>query len=190
MKRTRIPAAVGLAVTLLASPARAAEESTTNAPAATADPSSFVRFISDRNIFDPDRRARGPGESRRQPERPRNTVIPTLTLVGVMDYSRGRFAFFDGPASEYKKTIAANGSIAGFTVAAIRPSSVILKPKEGAEIELAIGKALRLDGAEPVEAPTKADATEAADAATPPAATGDAAEVLRKLMLKRQQESK
>jgi hypothetical protein len=172
MKRTRIPAAVGLAVTLLASPARAAEESTTNAPAATADPTSFVRFISDRNIFDPDRRARGPGESRRQPERPRNTVIPTLTLVGVMDYSRGRFAFFDGPASEYKKTIAANGSIAGFTVAAIRASSVILKPKEGAEIELAIGKALRLDGAEPVEAPTKADATEAADAATPPAATG------------------
>ena len=95
MKRTRIHAAVGLAVTLLAFPARAAEESTTNAPAATADPNSFVRFISDRNIFDPDRRARGPGESRRQPERPRNTVIPTLTLVGVMDYSRGRFAFFE-----------------------------------------------------------------------------------------------
>jgi hypothetical protein len=190
MKRTRIHGAAVLATALLALPALAADEPSTNAPAAAPDPSSFVRFISDRNIFDPERRARGPGESRRQPERPRNTVIPTLTLVGVMDYSRGRFAFFDGPASEYKKTIAANGSIAGFTVAAIRPSSVVLKPKEGAEIELAIGKALRLDGAEPVEAPAKTDAAEDASAATPPAATGDAAEILRKLMLKRQQESK
>ena len=165
----------------------------TNAPAA-AEPASYVRFITERNIFNPDRRGGVPGETRRPVERPRSTTTPTLTLVGTMDYARGRFAFFDGPAAEYRRTLVTNGVIAGYTVVAIRPSLVRLQPKEGAAIDLKIGTPLRLDGAEPVEAGTS---TVSADADkdkpsedAPPAASGDAAEILRKLMQKREQESK
>lgn len=216
----RLLAAAALAVSGTLRAAEATESAPTNSPAAipakegsatnspgsgertgrtetapAAEPSTFVRFITDRNIFDPDRRPRNPGESRRGPERPRNTVIPSLTLVGVLDSARGKLAFFDGPASEYRKTIGTNRSIAGFTVAEIRNASVVLRPKEGAEFELALGKSHRLDGAEPVEAPAGSSADAAsgsgtADNTPPPAASGDAADILKKLMQKREQESK
>lgn len=195
-----------------AAPALAKDSAPTNAPAKEAggegrggrresgpapEPSTFVRFIGDRNIFDPDRRPRNAGESRRGQERPRNTVTPTLTLVGVLESERGKMAFFDGPASEYRKTVAAGRTVAGFTVAEIRKASVVLRPKEGTEFELVLGKSHRLDGAEPVEAPagsgsgdTSGGNEAATDAAPPSGASGDAADVLRKLMQKRAQESK
>jgi hypothetical protein len=173
---------------LLAATGRGADAGT-NAP--SLDPASFARFISERNIFDPDRRARVPGETRRPVERPKGTVTPTLTLVGTMDYSRGRFAFFDGPAPEYRKTVGVDGNIAGYTLSQVRPSSVLLHPKEGADVELKLGTPLRLDGAPPVDGPstTATESDKPADSGTP-AASGDAAEILRKLMQKREQESK
>lgn len=153
------------------------------------DPATFVKFIAERNIFNPDRRK---AESRRQ-ERPRNTVTPTLTLVGTMDYAKGNFAFFDGPASEYRKTLATGGTVAGYTLTAIQQSSVTLRPQKGAPITLKIGVPLRLDNAAPVEvdgnAAAPGDSSKGNDEA-PPAASGDAGDILRKLMQKRQQESK
>jgi hypothetical protein len=171
----------------------------TNAPATPAatpesaapDPAGFVKFIAERNIFNPDRRARS-GDSRR-PEKPRNLATPTLTLVGTMDYTKGSFAFFDGPAPEYRKTLSAGGTVAGYTLTAILPSSVKLRPAKGAPIELKIGEPLRLDDAPLVE--TDANAAAGSDTSStktdaPPAAEGDAGDILRKLMQKRQQESK
>lgn len=188
-----LPSRIASALLLLSLPVAHGLAQETNAPAA-ADPASYVRFIAERNIFNPDRRGSVPGEGRRPVERPRSTTTPTLTLVGTMDYARGRFAFFDGPGAEYRKTVGTNGVIAGFTVVAIRPSLVRLQPKEGAAIDLRIGTPLRLDGAEPVEAGAS---TASADADkdkpsedAPPAASGDAADILRKLMQKREQESK
>lgn len=171
----------------------------TNAPAtpattpesASPDPAGFVKLIAERNIFNPDRKARS-GDSRR-PEKPRNMATPTLTLVGTMDYTKGSFAFFDGPAPEYRKTLSAGGTVAGYTLTAILPSSVKLRPAKGAPIELKIGEPLRLDDAPLVEvdaSTTAGSETTAAKDDAPPASEGDAGDILRKLMQKRQQESK
>jgi hypothetical protein len=95
----------------------------------------------------------------------------------------------DNHASD--QTVGVDGNIAGYTLSQVRPSSVLLHPKEGADVELKLGAPLRLDGAPPVDGPstTATESDKPADSGTP-AASGDAAEILRKLMQKREQESK
>ena len=75
------------------------------APALENDMISFDEFkiITQRNIFDPNRSA--PGQRRRDQDRPRPTRIDYLNLVGAMSYEKGRFAFFDGTCSEYRKSV-------------------------------------------------------------------------------------
>jgi hypothetical protein len=110
----------------------------TNAPAAT-DYSSFSRFISDRNIFDPDR------YPRRGPRRttPRTAGTPAFALVGTMSYDKGMFAFFDGTSSAYQKALQKNGTIAGYAVTEITSSGVKLKAATGKELEMKIGAQMR-----------------------------------------------
>jgi hypothetical protein len=99
----------------------------TNASART-DYSSFSRFIADRNIFNPDRYALGPRNSRqrRTPTVRRNS----FSLTGLMSYGGGEtpgiYAFFDGTSSDYRKVLARDAMIAVFKVAAIDEDSVTL----------------------------------------------------------------
>jgi hypothetical protein len=95
----------------------------TNAPARL-NFDSF-RMISDRNIFNPNRYARSSGQTRSQSSRPASRV-ESFTLVGLMQYEKGVFAFFDGTSANYRKTLEADGAISEFKITGIDPKQVKL----------------------------------------------------------------
>src|SRR5213079_1577570 len=83
---------------------------------------SAFKVIAERNIFSPNRRARSSGVRGARPV----TKLESLTLVGTMSYEKGRFAFFEGTKSDYRKVLKPADVIAGFTVADIAPDAVKL----------------------------------------------------------------
>jgi len=95
----------------------------TNAPA-RASYDSF-RMISDRNIFNPNRYARSSGSRTRTDSRPASRV-EYFTLVGLMEYEKGTFAFFDGTSASYKKTLEADGTISNFKIGGLTPQQLKL----------------------------------------------------------------
>ena len=109
----------------------------TNTGPVSLDYSAF-KVVADRNIFDPNRHPRGSNyrASTKEPE--------YFTLVGVMSYEKGTFAFFSGTSSAYQKALKAADSIAGYKLAAIAPNSVKLA-RETNEVELNVGMQMRLD---------------------------------------------
>ncbi len=169
---------------------------------------SAFRIIAERNIFNPNRSDRS-GRSPRAASESR-VATPSFALVGTMCYAKGRFAFFDGSSSEYRKALEPAGSIAGYKIAAITPGHVKLESTNGQPVELAVGMQMKkqdegdwlpVAGAEssrnpghPSAAAGSPDATLAADGKTETAEAtdadpaGPADEVLKKLMQKREQE--
>ena len=118
----------------------------TNQPAVL-DSKALARRVSDRNIFDPERQPRTRGESRPTPK-PVVAVAadaPEMGLVGVMTFPKGTFAFFDGNAAEYRKTLQLQALIAGHTVTAITPQSVTLSESNRPPVLLKVGQRLRKD---------------------------------------------
>lgn len=89
------------------------------------DYNSF-RMISDRNIFNPSRYARGSTRSTTRTESSPASRVESFTLVGLMAYEKGVFAFFDGTSGDYKKTLEANGNISEFKVVGISPDDLKL----------------------------------------------------------------
>jgi hypothetical protein len=111
------------------------------------DSKALARRVAERNIFDPDRQPRTRGESRPTPK-PVVAVAadaPEMGLVGVMTFPKGTFAFFDGNAAEYRKTLQLQALIAGHTVTAITPQSVTLSESNGPPVLLKVGQRLRKD---------------------------------------------
>jgi len=104
-----------------------ANAATNAAPAPDRDVVSFDEFkiITQRNIFDPNRRIPGSRSGPREEHKP--TRIDYLNLVGAMSYEKGRFAFFDGSSSEYRKSVKPGDSIAGYKVADVTANKVTLE---------------------------------------------------------------
>ena len=166
-----------------------------------ADYAAFSRFISERNIFDPNRYPRNSGNNVRhyQPTRI-NRSAPAFTLVGTMSYAKGMFAFFDGNNADLRKVLyqADTNDIAGFTVADITLTGVTLQTADKKRtVQMKIGDLMRLEDNEwqlagPGQLDSGADAAEStAPAATEnssPAASGNASDILKKLMQQREQE--
>ena len=101
------------------------------------------KVIADKNIFNPNRYARGSQNSRNTP---RSTTpasrVESFTLVGLMEYEKGMFAFFDGTSSNYRKTLELNGEIAGHKLASATTQSVILTDGTN-HFELRVGSQMR-----------------------------------------------
>lgn len=95
----------------------------TNAPARGSY--DAFRMISDRNIFNPNRQARSSGSRPRTDTRPASRV-EYFTLVGLMAYEKGTFAFFDGTSGSYKQTLEADGAIGEFKISGLTPDQVKL----------------------------------------------------------------
>ena len=141
------------------------------------------RVISERNIFNP----------YREPGRTTPTALTTPTrigeafsLVGTMNYGKGDFAFFDGANSEYRRIVRSEGLIAGYTVTEITPHGVELQG-HGQKIELKVGAQMRRDEAGGWRLIAACDLPAApADSGF----SGEANDVLKKLMQKREQELK
>lgn len=99
-------------------------------------------MIADRNVFN---QSRFPRSSRGGPDTNvvrRTPKIDSITLVGTMDYQKGKLAFFDGSSPQFKKAVKVGESVGSFKLVDVAPNTVKLSG-EKLEIELKIGQALR-----------------------------------------------
>lgn len=69
-------------------------------------------------------------------------TVESFSLVGVMSYDKGTFAFFDGTSSQYTKAVKLNDTIAGYKISKIDPNSVRLLAGTN-QVELQVGMQLR-----------------------------------------------
>jgi hypothetical protein len=148
-------------------------------------------IISQRNIFDPNRRGIRP---------PRNYTEPhnqdVLALVGTMSYPKGKFAFFDGTKTDYKKVLEPGASIAGYTIKDITPKDVTLAAN-GKDLTLKVGSQMRKEGSnwkpsDATDLPSASDTNtgssgSASDQSVPSGANPAANDVIKRLMEQRQQ---
>lgn len=176
------------------------------------DYSSFSRFITDRNIFDPGRFAHSSPTGRIY--RPRvSRSAPMFTLVGTMSYEKGMFAFFDGNQPELRKVLyqSESNGIAGYAVMEITPAGVKLQAADKKQtVQLKIGQRMVQEGSswqmadsgQSFSSFSGASSGESAVPATTDSSSPDAGstpapssalqgnDVLKKLMQQREQELK
>ncbi len=118
----------------------------TNTPS-SANYSTFGKFISERNIFNPNRYAKA--ANTKYVPRTRTVRRNSFALAGTMSYDEGetagRHAFFDGTSGDYRKVLQVDGTIAVFKIAAITPEFVTLLLDTNTTV-LKIGQQMRDDG--------------------------------------------
>lgn len=166
------------------------------------DYSAFSRFITQRNIFDPDRYPHETHTYHRTVYR-HNTSAPAFTLVGTMSYAKGNFAFFSGNGDDFKKILPVSGTIAGYTVTKITLTHAILQGPDKTNLQMNIGDQLRQENngwqlaaaADPTAATPDSGGSGGAGAATDssvvaPSASLGSSDVLKRLMELREQENK
>jgi hypothetical protein len=124
-------------VTLLSTANGLAQQ--TNAPSGMSY--DAFRMISDRNIFNPNRYARSSGRTRSESSRPASRV-ESFTLVGLMQYEKGVFAFFDGTSADYRKTLENDGAISEFKISGLTPHQLKLHSGTN-EFTLRVGMQVR-----------------------------------------------
>jgi len=95
---------------------------TTNAPARLTYDS--FRTISDRNIFNPSRYARGSGRTSVRASSTPASRVESFSLVGIMAYEKGWFAFFDGTKGDYKHALQTDGMIGEYKVVLVTADAV------------------------------------------------------------------
>jgi hypothetical protein len=151
------------------------------------------RIVSERNIFDPRRSGRSPGRyERREPERQVRTE--RFALLGTMSYEKGRYAFFDGSHSDFRKVAKPADSIAGFKIAEVAPTCVKLEMTNGQILELCVGMQMKKPEEGDWQLAGKADAAEgtsrpANSSSSLSSGSGpESEEVLKRLQERREQE--
>jgi hypothetical protein len=170
-------------------------------PGPTAYP-AFSRFITERNIFNPNRYSHTVARNYHPPV---SRSAPAFTLVGTMSYEKGMFAFFDGNNSDLRKVLYqpdTNG-IAGYTVAEITLTGVKLQSADKKQtVQMKIGEMMRREGNEwqpagrgELSAITEESAAPAVedsstDAGSAPGSASEPNDVLKKLMQLREKELK
>jgi hypothetical protein len=203
MKLTRSIKWLALALALANGFFAAAQSNSVPGPA---DYSRFSSFITERNIFDPNRYPHNSGQ-RQTTYTPRHSSpsAPTFMLVGTMSYEKGMFAFFDGNNSDLRKVLSESGSIAGYTLTGITLTSVKLQTADKREtVRMKIGEALRQEGnhwlpvgqgelaavAGSANATSKATESTSPDTSSAPSPAIEENDILKKLMQQREQELK
>ena len=193
-------ASLALAV-VLASPVAFAQSNRIPGPQ---DYALFSHFITDRNIFDPNRvpHSYNPNQTRRISRTRRGT--PGIQLVGTMSYEKGLFAFFSGNSSELSKVLQVGSKILDYTIMEIAPSFVVLESADKKEQpRLQVGDGFRQESGKWVlakagdvpaasgvpEATGVSDNSSASDTSAAPASAAEPNEVLKRLMEKRQKEN-
>lgn len=176
----------------------------TNATPAAADYSSFSKFITDRNIFDPNRQPHSTSTRTRttRTTRTRSASAPSFSLVGTMAYEKGFFAFFSGNNDELKQILPASGKIAGYTVTEVARGRAVLESADKKQkLELKIGDVMREEngkweltgqgevpaGSAPVTSSSSPTSENSGGGTPAPAAPAN--DVLKRLMEKRAKEN-
>lgn len=105
--------------------------------------SSYLRDISDRNIFDQSRRPRS--RYTPAPDTTRPSRVESFTLTGVgLDNNQGSAMFYSANAM-YRKTLGAGDSIAGYRIAEITPDldSIKLSAASNQVVTMRVGMEMR-----------------------------------------------
>ena len=113
---------------LLLAGALGSQAETTNAPANAPTRLSYdsFRMVSDRNIFNPNRFARSSGRTQRSSSQPVSRV-ESISLVGIMAYEKGIYAFFDGTKADYRHALQPGATIGEYQVVQVTPEHVQLR---------------------------------------------------------------
>lgn len=111
----------------------------TNAPARLSY--DAFRMISDRNIFNPNRVGRGASRTTRRDTTPA-AHVESFSLVGIMSYEKGLFAFFEGTQADFKKVLQTDAVIGQYKVASVMPEAVKLTFGTN-DFELKVGMQMR-----------------------------------------------
>jgi hypothetical protein len=144
MKLTRVKIILLAALALAGSFVAGAQSN--RVPGATDYP-AFSGFVTDRNIFDPNRVPHAVYTSRPRTRTAHTRTAPSapaFSLVGTMSYQKGYFAFFSGNDDGLKRVLPVAGKIAGYTVTQIIQGRVTLETTNQSEkLELKVGDVLR-----------------------------------------------
>ncbi len=127
----------------------APSKSTAKQPSAKAAPPATstgtvddFKAISDRNIFNTRRYAGRTQSDTPPPTTRRERVIESVSLLGTLEYDKGRVAFFEGSGSDSRKSAKVEDTIAGCKITAIEPSAITLDAN-GKTIQLKVGHMMR-----------------------------------------------
>jgi hypothetical protein len=166
------------------------------------DYATFSRFITQRNIFDPNRYPHETRTPHRIVSRHIGSSAPSFTLVGTMSYGKGTFAFFSGNSDDFKKILPVSGSIASYEVTAITLTGATLSGPDKKSVQMKIGDQLQQEnngwqavGPADISAGATAGAgpnegTTVDSAPAPPSANLGNNDILKRLMQLREQENK
>ena len=170
----------------------------TNNPSSAVSLQSF-KIITQRNIFDPNRRA-GSGERSRRIDRNRVARADGFSLVGTLIDKRGEFAFFSGSDPKYKKVLKVAGTIADYKVTEVAPDYVELEIN-GNQIKMSVGMQMKkldagewqlVDGTVALAKVSDTSASDTKDTDTsddaPSTGSSSADAVLKRLMQQREKE--
>jgi hypothetical protein len=111
------------------------------APAPLTGTFDDFKAIPDRNIFNTRRYAGRTQTDTPQPQR-RERVIESFSLLGTLEYEKGRVAFFEGTSSSMKKSAKVDETIGDCKITAIESSAVTLEAN-GKPVQLKVGYMLR-----------------------------------------------
>jgi len=178
----------------LAAPVAGLAIDSTNGSGGAPSRTDYVSFriIAERNIFDPNRSGRSGRSYTREPER--RAPVNRFALLGTMSYEKGRFAFFDGSDSAYRKVLKPMDSIAGFRIVEVAPTCVKLETTNGQVLELCVGMQMKKREEEDWELAGRAESAEGtsmtpSEARSNGGGTAESSDVLTRLMQRREQES-
>jgi len=168
------------------------------------DYARFSTFITDRNIFDPNRVPHSFTGRAVVRHSTRATPAPGIRFVGTMDYAKGTFAFFSGNSSEWSKVVQVGDQFASYTVTALCATNVVLEATNQTLINVPLGGGLKQANgqwvsAEAADITTTAGTTDTttsaasggssgSEAATPSSAT-EPNDILKRLMQQREKEN-
>jgi len=179
----------------LAAPAAAMGIDSTNSAGDASSRMDYVSFriVSERNIFDPHRSGRSSTRTITRAEPERRVRMERFALLGTMSYEKGRYAFFDGSGSEFRKVAKPADSIAGFKITEVAPTCVKLEMTNGQVMELCVGMQMKKREDEDWQLAGKADPAEESTRSTSSASSAttsgpEAEEVLKRLQQRREQD--
>ncbi len=154
------------------------------------------KLIYERNIFNPNRRPLSVRAAESEPVKP--AKIERFSLIGTLIYEDGSFAFFDGTEAQYRTVLKPSSTIAGFKLLEITLNHVTLNSASNT-IELPMGMQMKrhdegdwqlVAGTETGGTPGSGSDTKEKSSEEAPGSEAGADEVLKRLMQKREQESK
>ncbi len=174
-----------------------AKPASTNAEANVKLDMNYFRMVSERNIFNPNRRPRVSNNA----APPRPVQVDVFTLLGTGSYETQSNAFFDGTSFQFRKTVGLGESIANYKIVGITSDSVTLGASSNQTITLSIGMQMkRSDGgpwslvagsqipAASVSTPATSDQTTTNSTSTTTSSSSAADDVIKRMMERRAKE--